>query len=156
VLKKTEDRQKVQRRKVRIHRLCRRQAALHGASRATRPQMEYPQRRRATNQGLIQWRVTELYDARWRRRRRGCREDCVFYATDRQKVQRRKVRVHRLCRRPAALHGASGATRPQMECPQRRRTTNHRIFRWRVTELYAAPWRRRRRRCREDHMFWGF
>ena len=26
---------------------------------------------------LIIWRVTELYGAQWRRRRRRCREDCV-------------------------------------------------------------------------------
>jgi hypothetical protein len=28
---------------------------------------------------LIQWRVTELYGAQWRRRRRRCREDCACW-----------------------------------------------------------------------------
>ena len=52
---------------------------------------------------------------------------------------------HRLCRRQAALHGASGAARSQTDCPQRHRATNHRMTTWRVTELYGAQWRRRRR-----------
>jgi len=39
------------------------------------------------------------------------------------------------------LHGASRATRPQVECPQRHRATNHRLMQWRVTELYDAQWR---------------
>jgi len=41
----------------------------------------------------------------------------VYSGADRQKVQRRRVRLHRLCRRRAALQGASGATRPQIICP---------------------------------------
>jgi len=44
---------------------------------------------------------------------------------------------HRLCRSQAALHGASGAPRPKMECPQRHHATNHRIKTWGVTELYG-------------------
>jgi len=64
------------------------------------------------------------------------------------------VRRHCLCRRQAALHGASGAPRPQMECPQRRCADIHRLILWRVTELYGAQWRRRRRRCREECVFW--
>jgi len=39
---------------------------------------------------------------------------------------------HRLCRRQAALHGVSGATRPQRECPQRHRATNHCLIQCRV------------------------
>jgi hypothetical protein len=81
----------------------------------------------------------------WRRRRRRCLEVGVS-GSDKPKVQRRKVRKHRLCWRQAALHGASGATHPQMGCPQRHRATNHRLLQWRVTELYDAQWRRRRRR----------
>jgi hypothetical protein len=54
------------------------------------------------------------------------------------------------CRRQAALQGVSVATRPQMECPQHHRTTNHRLIQWRVNQLDGALWRQRRRRCRED------
>ena len=43
------------------------------------------------------------------------------------------------CRRQAALQGASGATRPQIICPQRRCANNRRLITWRVTELYGAP-----------------
>jgi len=69
------------------------------------------------------------------------------------------MRRHRIRRRQAALHGASGAPRPQMECPQQHRATNHCLIQWRITELYSAQWCRRRRRCREDCVFcvlWGF
>ena len=52
--------------------------------------------------------------------------------------------------RQAALHGASGAPPPRTECPQSHRATNHCRIQWRVTEIYGAQWRRRRRRCRED------
>jgi len=62
---------------------------------------------------------------------------------------------HRLCRSQAALHGASGAPRPQMECPQRHHATNHRIKTWRVTELYGVQRRRFRRRCTEDCGCWA-
>jgi hypothetical protein len=41
-----------------------------------------------------------------------------------------------------------------MECPKRHRMTNHCLTTWRLTELYAEPWRRRRRRCREDCILW--
>jgi hypothetical protein len=58
----------------------------------------------------------------------------------------------RLCRRQAALHGASGVTHPQTKCPQRHRATKQCLIQWRVTELYGARWRRRRRRCREDRV----
>jgi len=34
--------------------------------------------------------------------------------------------------------------------PQRHHAINHRLTLWRVTELYGAQWRRRRRICRED------
>jgi len=61
---------------------------------------------------------------------------------------------HRLCRRQAALHGASGAPRPQRKCPQRHHATNHRLITWRVTELFGVQRRRHRRRCREDCVFW--
>ena len=43
-----------------------------------RPRTECPQRHRATNHCQIQLLVSELYGAQWRRRRRGCREDCIF------------------------------------------------------------------------------
>ena len=43
------------------------------------------------------------------------------------------MRCHRLCRRQAALHSISWATRPQMECPQRHRATDRRLIIWRVT-----------------------
>ena len=59
------------------------------------------------------------------------------------------------CRRQAALQGASGATRPQMKCPQRRCANNRRLMTWRVIELYGAQWRRRRRRCREGGLLGG-
>jgi len=72
--------------------------------------------------------------------------------TGRLDIQRLRMRRHRLCRRQAALHGASGAPRSQMECPQRHRATNHRLMNWCVTELYGAQWHRRRRRCREDRV----
>jgi len=39
----------------------------------------------------------------------------------RLKVQRLRLRRHRLFRRQAALHGAYGAMHPQVECPQRYR-----------------------------------
>ena len=50
----------------------------------------------------------------------------------------RRVRRHHLCRRQAPFHGFSGATRPQIICPQRHRATIHHIRPWRVTELYGA------------------
>jgi len=53
---------------------------------------------------------------------------------------------HHLCRLQAALHGTSGAPSLAMKCPQRRRANNHHLIIWRVTELYGARWRRRRRR----------
>ena len=37
-----------------------------------------------------------------------------------------------------------------MMCPQHRCAITRRLITWRVTELYGARWRRRRRRCRED------
>jgi hypothetical protein len=48
------------------------------------------------------------------------------------------------------LHGTSGVTRPEVECPQRHSKSIRRLIMWRVTELYGAHRRRRRRRCRED------
>jgi len=65
------------------------------------------------------------------------------------------VRRNCLCRRQAALHGASGAPRPQVACPQRHCATNHCLMTWRLTEIYGKPWRRRRRRCREDFILSG-
>jgi len=127
-------------------------AALHGASGATRPSMECSQRHRTNTHRLISWRVTELYGAQRRQRRRRCREDCVLWGyelvSDRLEVQNAEIRRHCLCRRRAALHGTSGATRPPIECPRRRRASTHRLISWRVTELYGAQRRRRRRRCR--------
>jgi len=55
---------------------------------------------------------------------------------------------HRVCRRQAPLHGASGARRPSMECPQRHDAITQRLITWRVNELYGAHWLQRRRRCR--------
>ena len=52
-------------------------------------------------------------------------------------MQRRVVRRVHLCRRQAPLHGVSGATRPQIICPQRRCASSHRLTQWRVTELYG-------------------
>jgi len=121
---------------MRRHRLCRRQAALNGASGAPRPEMECLQRHCATNHHLTQWRVTGLYGAQWRRRRRRCREECVLWA-DRLGVQRRRVRRHHLCRRQAPLHGVSWATRPQIICPQRHCASIQRLMQWRVTEIYG-------------------
>jgi hypothetical protein len=66
-------------RRRRRHRLCRRQAPLHGASRATRPQISCPQGHHATNHRVIAWRVTELYGVKRRRHQQRCREDCVFW-----------------------------------------------------------------------------
>jgi len=59
---------------------------LHGASGAPRPPMECPQRHRANIHRLLIWHVTELYGAKWRWRRRGCCDACVFSA-DRLEVQ---------------------------------------------------------------------
>jgi hypothetical protein len=60
------------------------------------------------------------------------------------------------CRRQAALQGASRTTRPQMICTQHRcAKNNRRVMTWRVTELYDAQWRRRRRRCREVGLLGG-
>jgi len=84
------------------------------------------------------------------RRHRWCRRTLCLWADSLLEVQRRKVRRHHLCRRQAPLHGVSGATRPQIICPQRHFASIHRLIQWRVTELYDARWRRRRRRCRED------
>jgi hypothetical protein len=109
---------------------------LQGASGAPREQMECPQRHRATKHHLTQWRVTELYGVRWRRRRRRCREESVLWA-DKLEVQRRRVRRVHLCRRQAPLQGVSGATRPQIICPQRHCASSHRLIQWRVTELYG-------------------
>jgi len=99
--------------------------------------MDCPQRHRATNHHLTQWRVTELDGAQWRRRRRRCSEECVFW-DDRPEVQRRRVRRHHLCRRQAPLHGASGATRPRIICPQRHCASIHRLIQWRQTEIYGG------------------
>jgi hypothetical protein len=62
---------------------------------------------------------------------------------------------HRLCRRQASLDGTYGAPRPQMKYPQRHFASFHRIIQWRVTEVYGAQWRRRRRRCTEDCVLWA-
>ena len=59
---------------------CRRQAALQGASGATRPQITFSQRRCANNRRLVTWCVTELYSAQWRRR--SCREDGLLGGTN--------------------------------------------------------------------------
>jgi hypothetical protein len=67
------DRLELQRRRMRRHRLCRRQAAFEGASGAQHPQMICPQRRCANNRLLIIWRVTEPYGAKWHRSQRRCR-----------------------------------------------------------------------------------
>jgi len=98
--------------------------------------LECPQRHRATNHHLTQWRDIEPYGAQWRRRRRRCCEGCLLWA-DRQVVQRRRVRRHHLCRRQAPLHGVSGATRQHIICPQRHCGSIHRLIQWRVTELYG-------------------
>jgi len=45
--------------------------------------------------------------------------------TDLLEVQRRRVRLHRLCRRQAPLHGVSGATHPQILCLQRHCASIH-------------------------------
>jgi len=45
------------------------------------------------------------------------------------------VRRHHLYRRQAPLHGVSGATRPQIICPQHHCASIHRLIQWRVTEL---------------------
>jgi hypothetical protein len=79
----------------RSHHLCRRQAALHGASGAPRSSMECSQRHCAIHHRLITWRVTELYGVQRRRRRRRCTEECVCWA-DREEVQRRRMRRHHL------------------------------------------------------------
>jgi hypothetical protein len=60
-----------------------------------------------------------------------------------------------LCRRQPAVQGAYGATHRYMMYASHRCANNHRLIRWRITELCGAQWRRRRRRCREDGMFWG-
>jgi len=49
------------------------QAAWQGASGARRTHMMCPQHLCAVTRRLITWRVIELYGARWRRRRRRCR-----------------------------------------------------------------------------------
>jgi len=46
----------------------------------------------------------------------------------------------------AALQGASGARRPHMRMLRNHFPPNNLL----VIELYRAPWRRRRRRCRTD------
>ena len=89
-----------------------------------RPEIICSQRHRATNHLLIIWRVTELYDAQWRRRRRRCREDCVYSGSDRLKVQRRIVRRHRLVSRAssvacaaAVIRGRAPVLRTSAGCP---------------------------------------
>ena len=81
-------------------------------------------------------RLRQLYGVRWRRRRRRCREESVLWA-DKLEVQRRRVRRVHLCRRRAPLQGVSGATRPQIICPQRNCAGIHLLIQWRVTELYG-------------------
>jgi hypothetical protein len=54
-------------------------AALPGAYVTTRPHTMRPQRRYANIHCLILWRVIETYGAHCHRRRRRCREDCVFW-----------------------------------------------------------------------------
>jgi len=73
---------------------------------------------------------------------------CILRVMKRQEVQRLRKRQDRLCRRQAPLHGTSGATRPPIECPRRHRANTHRLISWRVTDLYGAQRRWRRRRCR--------
>jgi len=88
----------------------RRQAPLHGASRATRPQISCPQGHHATNHRLITWRVNKLYGVKRRRRQQRCREDCILGVMTRLEVQRLRMRRHDLCRRQAPLHRTSGET----------------------------------------------
>jgi hypothetical protein len=68
---------RLQERKFRAVRLFRRQAALHGASGATRRHMECPRRRFADIRRLLVCRLTKLHGARRRRCRRRCRADGV-------------------------------------------------------------------------------
>ena len=63
----------------------------------------------------MQWRVTELYGAQWRRRQQRAAK-IVFYVCGFS--DKRKFRVADIRFRQAALQGASGATRLHMICPQ--------------------------------------
>ena len=134
---------------MRRHRLCRRQAALHGASGATRQQIICPQRHCGSMHRPTQGRVTELYGRNGVDGSRGITKIAYSVYFD-GFLTERKCRDAGIAASYAALQGASGAPRPQMECPQRHRAINHRLIQWRVTELYGAQWRRRRRRCRKD------
>jgi len=138
------------RRRVRQHHLCRRQAPLYGVSRATRQQIICPQRRCGSIHRLIQERVGRNGVGG----SRGAAK-IVYSVYFDGFLTERSAETLAYAASQAALHGASGAPRPQMECPQRHRAINHRLIQWRVTEVYGAQWRRRRRRCREDG-FLGF
>jgi len=84
-----------------------RQAALQGASGATRPHMICPQYRCAIPRRLIRRRVTELYGAQWRRRWRGCREDGFWqYRAEQAKNCPRRGSAAARSERPARGTGA--------------------------------------------------
>jgi hypothetical protein len=122
---------------------------LQGVSGATRPQIICPPLHCAGIHLLIQWRVTELYG----RNGVGGSKDAakiVYSVYCDGFLTEWKCTDAGICCQP----GASGAPRPQPECPQYHRAINHRLIQWRVTELYGAQWRRRRPRCREDWSSW--
>jgi len=137
----------------RLHHLCRCQAALHGASGATRSQMACPQRYRATMHHLIAWRVNELSGAHGVEVGEDAAE-IVPAGSDRLKCRDAECADTAFCLRQAALQAASVATRRNMICPQRCCATIQGLITWRVTELYGAQWRRRQRRRREDCACW--
>ena len=70
-------------------------------------------------------------------------------------AQRLRMRRHRLCRRQAVLHGASGAPRPHTELPERHSATNYHLTQWRVTELYGAM-AAALAKMPQRLVFWGF
>ena len=84
----------------------------------------------------MQWRVTELYGAQWRRRRRRCREDGVSGYSG-GFLTEWKCRDADTAASQAALQGASGARSPHMMLLQHRRAIVRRLITWRVTELYG-------------------
>ena len=136
------------------HRLCRRQAPLNGASRATRTQMICPQRHHATNHRLITWRVTELYGAKRRRRQQRCREILFSGGCD-------KTGSSETASAPTPSMSALGALLPRFlgnasanhmpAMSSRKQSPPNTMARHRT---FHAQWRRRWRRCRRDCVFW--
>jgi len=137
------------------HHLCRRQAPLHGVSRATRPQIICPQRHCASIHRLIQWRVTELYG----RNGVGGSKDAermVYSVSSDGFLTERKCRDAGICCQPGGLArrlwGAASANVMPATSSRDQSPPNtmacHRTLRRAVASASAKMPRRR--------VFWGF